>query len=67
MNRNKINISILSIVVILGIILFILNLFIGSVVIPFGDLLNVFLSPESNPTISTIVFDYRLPQACGNL
>ncbi len=63
MNRNKINISILSIVVILGIILFILNLFIGSVVIPFEDLLNVFLSPESNPTISTIVFDYRLPQA----
>ena len=63
MNRNKINISILSIVLILGIILFILNLFIGSVVIPFGDLLNVFLSPESNPTISTIVFDYRLPQA----
>lgn len=63
MNHNKLNISILSIIIIIGIILFILNLFIGSVTIPVNDLLNVFLDKESNQTISTIVFQYRLPQA----
>ena len=63
MSRNKINISVLSTIIILGIILFVLNLFVGSVTIPFEDLFNVFIEQESNPTISTIVFDYRLPQA----
>lgn len=63
MNHNKLNISILSIIILTGIILFILNLFIGSVTIPINDLLNVFLDKESNQTISTIVFQYRLPQA----
>lgn len=62
MNNRKLNISIISILII-GIILFILNLFIGSVKIPFKDLLNVILEKESNHTISTIVFQYRLPQA----
>ena len=63
MSRNRINISVLFIIIILGIILFVLNLFVGSVNIPFKDLFNVFFEPENNSTISTIVFDYRLPQA----
>ena len=63
MSRNKINISILISIIFLGIILFILNLFIGSVTIPFSDLFNVFFGEESNPTVRTIVLDYRLPQA----
>lgn len=62
-SRNRINISVLFIIIILGIILFVLNLFVGSVNIPFKDLFNVFFEPENNSTISTIVFDYRLPQA----
>ena len=63
MYRNKINISILIAVIFLGILLFVLNLFVGSVTIPFADLFNVFFGSESNPTVSTIVLDYRLPQA----
>ena len=63
MNHNKLNIILLLSIIILGVILFFLNLFLGSVVIPFKELWNVILYPESNPTISTIVFDYRLPQA----
>ena len=63
MSRNKINIIILISIIFLGIILFILNLFIGSVTIPFSDLFNVFFSEESNQTVRTIVMDYRLPQA----
>ena len=50
-------------VIFLGILLFILNLFVGSVMIPFADLFNVFFGSESNPTVSTIVLEYRLPQA----
>lgn len=50
-------------VIFLGILLFVLNLFVGSVTIPFSDLFNVFFGSESNPTVSTIVLDYRLPQA----
>lgn len=63
MNHNKLNIILLLSIIILGVILFFLNLFLGSVVIPFKELWNVIFYPESNPTISTIVFDYRLPQA----
>ena len=63
MSRNKINISILIAIIFLGILLFFLNLFVGSVTIPFADLFNVFFGSEVNPTVSTIVFDYRLPQA----
>jgi iron complex transport system permease protein len=44
-------------------LLFFLNLFIGSVTIPFSDLFNVFFGEESSQTIKTIVLDYRLPQA----
>ena len=63
MTRNKINISILITIIFLGILLFFLNLFVGSVTIPFADLFKVFFGEETNSTISTIVFDYRLPQA----
>ena len=63
MSSNKINISILIAIILGGIILFILNLFIGSVTIPLTDLLDLFLGKESSQTIKTIVLDYRLPQA----
>ena len=63
MTRNKINISILITIIFLGILLFFLNLFVGSVTIPFSDLFNVILGEESPQTIKTIVLDYRLPQA----
>lgn len=62
MTRNKINISILVVIIFLGILLFFLNLFVGSVTIPYADLFKVFFEEESNSTISTIVFEYRLPQ-----
>jgi iron complex transport system permease protein len=63
MTRNKINISILITIIFIGILLFFLNLFVGSVTIPFSDLFNVFFGEESSQTIKTIVLDYRLPQA----
>ena len=63
MTHNKINISILIAIIFLGILLFFLNLFVGSVTIPFADLFKVFFGEETNSTISTIVFEYRLPQA----
>lgn len=62
MNCNKINISILAFILFIGIILFVLNLFIGSVLIPVDKLIDVFFHKETNQTISTIVFQYRLPQ-----
>ena len=67
MTRNKINISILIAIIFLGILLFFLNLFVGSVTIPFADLFKVFFGEETNSTISTIVFEYRLPQAVTSL
>ena len=63
MTRNKINISVLITIIFLGILLFFLNLFVGTVTIPFADLFKVFFREETNSTISTIVFEYRLPQA----
>ena len=63
MTHNKINISILITIIFLGILLFLLNLFAGSVTIPFSDIFNVFFGEESSQTIKTIVLDYRLPQA----
>ena len=67
MTHNKINISILISLIFVGILLFILNLFIGSVSIPFSDLFNVFLGKELNPTVATIVLEYRFPQAATAL
>ena len=63
MRRNKLNIIILSLIFVLGIILFILNLFVGSVTIPFRELFDLMLNPESDSTLYTIVIHYRLPQA----
>lgn len=63
MRRNKLNIIILSLIFFLGIILFILNLFVGSVTIPFKELFDLMLNPESDSTLNTIVINYRLPQA----
>lgn len=63
MTRNKINISILITIIFLGILLFIINLLVGSVAIPFTDLFDVLCGKKSNPTVATIVLDYRLPQA----
>ena len=63
MTRNKINISILIAIIFLGILLFITNLLVGSVAIPFTDLFDVLCGKKSNPTVATIVLDYRLPQA----
>lgn len=62
MRRNKLNIIVLSLILFLGIILFILNLFVGSVTIPFRELLDLMLNPESDSTLYTIVINYRLPQ-----
>lgn len=62
MTRNRINIIVLICIIIVGILLFFLNLLIGSVTIPFKDVLNAFYASEANPTVLTIVFDYRLPQ-----
>ncbi|MBR4157224.1 MAG: iron ABC transporter permease [Bacteroidales bacterium] len=63
MTSNKINISALISIVLLGILLFVLNLFVGSVTIPFSDLFGVFFGNKSNSTVTTIVLDYRFPQA----
>ena len=62
MSRNKLNFSIIVCLIILGIILFMLNLFIGSVTIPYRDLFDVIFGDEGVATIHTIVFEYRLPQ-----
>lgn len=62
MRRNKLNIILLSLILFLGIILFILNLFVGSVTIPFRELFDLMLNPESDSTLYTIVINYRLPQ-----
>ncbi|MBQ8223651.1 MAG: iron ABC transporter permease [Bacteroidales bacterium] len=63
MSRNKLNISVIFGLIIIGVILFVLNLFVGSVIIPFRDLFDVIFGEKSNSTVSTIVYDYRLPQA----
>lgn len=62
MRCNKLNIIILSLIFLLGIVLFILNLFVGSVTIPFKELFNLILNPEADSTLYTIVVNYRLPQ-----
>lgn len=62
MRCNKLNIILLSLILFLGIILFILNLFVGSVTIPFRELFDIILNPEADSTLYTIIFNYRLPQ-----
>lgn len=62
MKNSKITFGILGIIV-LGIILFILNLFVGSVNVPLEDIFKVLLKENNDNTLSVIVFNYRLPQA----
>lgn len=62
MKNNKILIGILGIIT-LGIVLFALNLFVGSVRISFDDILKVLLKDSADKTLNVIIFDYRLPQA----
>lgn len=62
MKNSKVLIGILGIIV-LGILLFLLNLFVGSVTIPFGDIVKVLLKENTDNTLNVIIFDYRLPQA----
>lgn len=62
MNKKK-KIALIFGVVVLGMILFFMNLFLGSVVIPARDVFNVLLNESDNNTLNTIVLNYRLPQA----
>lgn len=50
-------------IILLGIVLFMTNLFVGSVRIPFKDILNVLLKANEDNTLNTIILNYRLPQA----
>ncbi len=62
MKNSKITFGIVGIIIV-GIILFILNLFIGSVKIPFDEIFKVLLKENADSTLSVIIFNYRLPQA----
>lgn len=62
MKNRRITFGILGIIV-FGIVLFMLNLFIGSVMVSFDDILKVLLHDNIDKTLSVIIFNYRLPQA----
>lgn len=62
MKNRRITIGILGIIL-LGIVLFLLNLFVGSVMVPFEDIFKVLLEDNADKTLSVIIFNYRLPQA----
>ena len=62
MKNRKIVFGILGIII-LGIILFILNLFVGSVTVPLDDIFKVLLKENTDNTLNVIIFNYRLPQA----
>ena len=62
MKNRRITFGILGIILI-GIVLFLLNLFVGSVMVPFDDILKVLLKDNADNTLSVIIFNYRLPQA----
>lgn len=62
MNKRRKTILILA-VILFGIVLFMANLFVGSVKIPFKDILNVLLKATEDNTLNTIILNYRLPQA----
>lgn len=62
MRNKRIAIGIIGIII-LGAVLFALNLFVGSVMVPFGDIIKVLLKENTDNTLSVIVFDYRMPQA----
>lgn len=61
MKNSKITIGILGIIIV-GIILFILNLFVGSVTVPFDEIFKVLLKDNTDNTLNVIIFNYRLPQ-----
>ncbi len=62
MKNRKIVFGILGIII-LGSILFILNLFVGSVTVPLEDIFKVLLKENTDNTLNVIIFNYRLPQA----
>ncbi len=62
MKNSKITFGILGIIIV-GIALFILNLFVGSVTVPFDEIFKVLLDDNPDKTLSVIIFNYRLPQA----
>jgi len=62
MKNRKIIIGIAGIIL-FGIMLFILNLFVGSVTISFKEIFKVLLKYNTDKTLNIIIFDYRLPQA----
>ena len=43
--------------------LFVLNLFVGSIMVPIEDIFKVLLKENTDNTLSVIIFNYRLPQA----
>ena len=62
MKNSKISFGILGIIIV-GIILFILNLFVGSLTVPLDEIFKVLLKENTDNTLSVIIFNYRLPQA----
>ncbi|MBO4573763.1 MAG: iron ABC transporter permease [Bacteroidales bacterium] len=50
-------------IILLGLILFVLNLVVGSVMAPLDDTLKVLFKVDTNNTLNVIIFNYRLPQA----
>ena len=62
MKNSRITLGI-SGIIIAGIILFILNLFVGSVTVPIDEIFKVLLKDNADKTLSVIIFNYRLPQA----
>ena len=62
MKNSKITFGILGIIIV-GIILFILNLFVGSVTVPVDEIFKVLLDDNPDKTLNVIIFNYRLPQA----
>lgn len=62
MKNSRITLGIIGIII-AGIILFILNLFVGSVTVPIDEIFKVLLKENMDNTLSVIIFSYRLPQA----
>ena len=62
MKNKKIAFGILGIIIV-GIILFILNLFVGSVTVPLDEIFKVLLKENTDNTLNVIILNYRLPQA----
>ncbi|MGN0033348.1 MAG: FecCD family ABC transporter permease [Candidatus Limimorpha sp.] len=60
--NKKSNTIIISGIVLLGILLFVLNLLVGSITVPFSELIKVLLNENSDNTLSIIILNYRLPQ-----